>query len=89
MKLDGYTYTAYLTNEVRDAWSIDTKGVACLGSFSASRLKGIIEKAKMPIDSQAIERALQPLVEQLTTISDAWKQTYRELEQLDQLFIAV
>lgn len=86
-ELAGEIMKVHLVREVSRAWSLHFDGTERVHSQDLER---IIRDAKVPMQSQAIANDyILPLRETLNAHQRQWQQSYSQIEQLDQLFIAV
>lgn len=83
-----WTATAYLDQDICHAWWCYPSGQVQI--MHKHKLEAKLDALSVPCDSDAIARNYwQPMAEKRRVLANAWKQSYEQLQHLDQLFIAV
>lgn len=86
LTLAGEQIRHWIHPDVRHAWYKDHIGTL---HTREHELRKYISQARLPLDDEAIAQVLLPAYHKLKALTVAWQQSYAQLEQLDQLFIAV
>lgn len=84
----GWTVTAYLEQDICNAWWYYASGQVQIAH--KDKLEARLASLNVPCDSYKIAREYWfPLAEKRSVLANAWQQSYDHLQLLEQLFIAV